>query len=104
MEFSSEKLARCLEIAGNGPQISLKVVVFDEADYAFARRVHELHPRIPFFLSIGNDAPLEDVALDSAVYTARVEWLLERCARDGWFSPTILPQLHVLLWGNKRGV
>ena len=106
MEFSPEKLARVLEVASgeNGPHISLKVVVFDEADYAFARRVHELHPQIPFFLSIGNDAPLEGVDVDFSAYAARVEWLLARCARDGWFSPTILPQFHVLLWGNKRGV
>jgi hypothetical protein len=23
---------------------------------------------------------------------------------DGWFAATVLPQLHVLAWGNKRGV
>jgi 7-carboxy-7-deazaguanine synthase len=33
-----------------------------------------------------------------------LEWLLARAGRDGWFDATISPQLHVLLWGNKRGV
>jgi 7-carboxy-7-deazaguanine synthase len=23
---------------------------------------------------------------------------------DRWFAVTVLPQLHVLAWGNKRGV
>ena len=23
---------------------------------------------------------------------------------DGWFAARVLPQLHVLVWGNKRGV
>lgn len=23
---------------------------------------------------------------------------------DRWFAATVLPQLHVLAWGNKRGV
>ena len=104
MEFRPEALARCLEVAGQKPQVSLKVVVFDEADYAFARRVHDLHPHVPFYLSVGNPAPLESHAVDTGDLTARLEWLMERCARDGWFTPTILPQLHVLLWGNKRGV
>jgi len=25
-------------------------------------------------------------------------------ARDGWTETVILPQIHVLLWGQKRGV
>ncbi|PVE20456.1 7-carboxy-7-deazaguanine synthase QueE, partial [Microvirga sp. KLBC 81] len=25
-------------------------------------------------------------------------------AADRWFTATVLPQLHVLAWGNKRGV
>jgi len=35
---------------------------------------------------------------------ARYEWLIGRALSDRWFTPTILPQLHVLVWGNKRGV
>jgi 7-carboxy-7-deazaguanine synthase len=104
MVFKPELLAECIEVAGDGPQISLKVVVFDEADYQFARQIHALHPTIPFYLSIGNTAPVEEEDLDNRVFAEKLEWLLARCATDGWFSPTILPQLHVLLWGNKRGV
>ncbi len=107
MEFSAENLARCLEIARGGTkntQISIKIVVFDEADFGFARRVYELHSDVPFYLSIGNDSVMTGQNADNAALTQKLEWLLERCAREKWFDVTLTPQLHVLLWGNKRGV
>ncbi len=109
MEFSPDQLARCLEVArqnserGN-PHISIKVVVFDEADFQFARGVHDLHPDVPFYLSIGNDSVITGAEADNAALTRQLEWLLERCAQERWFGVTLTPQLHVLLWGNKRGV
>lgn len=103
MEFRPEALRDCI-VAGQGASLSLKVVVFDEADYLFARQIHQAHPEIPFFLSVGNPSPQQGTESDSSELTHSLEWLLNRAARDGWFSVTILPQLHVLLWGNKRGV
>jgi 7-carboxy-7-deazaguanine synthase len=35
---------------------------------------------------------------------ARLDWLVARTLSDHWYAPKILPQLHVMLWGNKRGV
>jgi 7-carboxy-7-deazaguanine synthase len=34
----------------------------------------------------------------------RFRWLVDKVAADRWFTATVLPQLHVLAWGNKRGV
>jgi 7-carboxy-7-deazaguanine synthase len=34
----------------------------------------------------------------------RLRWLAGRVIADDWFAATVLPQLHVLAWGNKRGV
>ena len=31
-------------------------------------------------------------------------WLIDKTIEDQWFDAYILPQLHVILWGNKRGV
>lgn len=103
MEFSPEMLARCLEVAARVEK-SLKVVVFDEADFQFARQVHQLHPDVPFYLSVGNPTAQSGDEADSAALTRQLEWILERCAREKWFDVTLLPQLHVMLWGNKRGV
>ena len=107
MEFSPEQLQRCLDVARAGnreTQISIKVVVFDDADFQFARRVYELHRDVPFYLSIGNDSVISGGDADNAALTRKLEWLLERCAQEKWFDVTLTPQLHVLLWGNKRGV
>jgi 7-carboxy-7-deazaguanine synthase len=34
----------------------------------------------------------------------RFRWLIGKVTRDRWFAATVLPQLHVLVWGNRRGV
>ena len=107
MEFAPETLARCLAVAASGArttQVSIKVVVFDEADFLFARGVYELHRDVPFYLSVGNDSIVAGHEADNAALTQQLEWLLERCAQEKWFDVTLTPQLHVLLWGNKRGV
>jgi 7-carboxy-7-deazaguanine synthase len=33
-----------------------------------------------------------------------MRWLVDRVTGDGWFDAKVLPQLHVMIWGNKRGV
>jgi 7-carboxy-7-deazaguanine synthase len=34
----------------------------------------------------------------------RLRWLIGRVTQDRWFDATVLPQLHVLAWGTRRGV
>jgi 7-carboxy-7-deazaguanine synthase len=34
----------------------------------------------------------------------RLRWLVDKVVADRWFAATVMPQLHVLAWGNKRGV
>ena len=98
-----DKLAACVA-AGPSGATSLKVVVFDEADLAFARDIHRAHPDLPFFVQPGNahtnDEPANVAGLLDAYRT-----LCERVASEPelrfW---RVLPQLHVLAWGNARGV
>ena len=100
------RLEQCLEAAGDAA-VSLKVAVFDEADYAFAKRIGETYPDLPLYLQVGNPAFPEAEGHDiddlPAVLMARYRWLVERIVADRWFRPTLLPQLHVLAWGNERG-
>ncbi|AJC81248.1 7-carboxy-7-deazaguanine synthase [Rhizobium etli bv. phaseoli str. IE4803] len=102
------ELGNCLRLTAGGPEIALKIVVFDDADYAFARQVGERYPYIPLYLQPGNHTPPppddDDARIDIDGVMDRMHWLVEKVTTDRWFAPRVLPQLHVLLWGNKRGV
>jgi 7-carboxy-7-deazaguanine synthase len=93
-------LQNCIDCAGTSAQVTLKIVVFDEADYLFAREVHQRFPHLPFVLQTGT---LGEKNGESNI-TASTEWLLARAMQDNWPNLRVLPQLHVLLWGQKRGV
>ncbi len=91
----------------NLPAISFKIVIFDEEDFAYAREVHQRYPEIPLYLQPGNHTPPQpqsSASLDINGILERMDWLVQRVIKEGWYDVTVLPQLHVLLWGNKRGV
>lgn len=86
--------------------VSLKVVIFDEEDFMYAEMIHTRYPQIPFYLQIGNDDVLtvDDQALVSNLLN-RFEWLIDRAMKSTIMNDArVLPQLHALIWGNKRGV
>ena len=103
------KLKGCLKAAGERTATIFKVVIFDDEDYAYARDVASRFPEIPMYLQVGNAYP-SDIASDEAPepdvsrLLERYSWLAEKVLADGWNEATVLPQLHVLIWGNKRGV
>lgn len=79
---------------------ALKIVVFDDADLAWAVERFADYPQWPRFLSCGTGIgePLADTA-------ARYRWLCERVAATGSLCDVrVLPQLHVVAWGHARGV
>ncbi|RYG73098.1 7-carboxy-7-deazaguanine synthase QueE [Lentibacillus lipolyticus] len=85
---------------------SLKVVVFDDEDYNYAKKVHFRYPHIPFFLQVGNDdsKTANDQQLVSQLLH-KYEKLVDKTIEDNEFKDVkILPQLHTYIWGNKRGV
>jgi len=101
MSCDFEKLAACIA-AADGASLSLKFVVRDDEDYLFARRVAARFPRLPVCLQPCNDKG------GSSAGTGEVELellraLVARTLSDGWFEARVLPQLHLLLWGNQRG-
>jgi 7-carboxy-7-deazaguanine synthase len=92
--------------AASGAHVVLKIVVFDEADYVWASALRARHPRLPFHLSCGTDPPAAGTSHTEALagVSQRYRWLCERAARDpAMDGARILPQLHVLAWGHKRG-
>lgn len=108
MAFDPQSLQSCLVMAGTGPRIVLKFVVFDDVDFAFARSVSALCPGLPVYLQPGNHTPpppeADDAVIDMDGIMERMHWLVDRVVAEGWFEAVVLPQLHVLLWGNRRGV
>lgn len=111
MTTDEAALDACVALGTGGPRIILKVTIFDDGDYAFARSVAARYPQLAVYLQVGNPAPgrtTEDWAgrndANDDELRRRYRWLLDKAAGDRWFDVTILPQLHVYVWGNKRGV
>ncbi|MED2709430.1 MULTISPECIES: 7-carboxy-7-deazaguanine synthase QueE [Bacillus cereus group] len=85
---------------------SLKVVVFEDYDFEYAVKVHKRYPQVPFFLQVGNDdtKTVDDVALIKNLLQ-KYERLIEKVVQCKEMNDAkVLPQLHALVWGNKRGV
>ncbi|MGR5997175.1 7-carboxy-7-deazaguanine synthase QueE [Bacillus cereus] len=97
-----DSIIRKLEIK----DISLKVVVFEDYDFEYAVNVHKRYPHVPFFLQVGNDdtKTMDDAALIKNLLL-KYERLIEKAVQCKEMNDAkILPQLHALVWGNKRGV
>ncbi len=94
----------CRRFGAAARQQVMKIVIFHEADYQWAREVHSRHPDMPLYLQPGNPEVDPATPVDLQALADRLRWLTEKAMADGWFAARILPQLHVLIWGNKRGV
>lgn len=89
-------------------QVSVKIVVFDMADFYYAKDVFEQLPHyVAKYISIGTPRELDGNELKLHIldtYRKISEQLLDweniRWAR----SVTVLPQLHVLMWAHQQGV
>ncbi|KMK76553.1 7-carboxy-7-deazaguanine synthase QueE [Alkalihalobacillus pseudalcaliphilus] len=89
-----------------GRNVSLKVVVFDDTDFEYATAIHQRYPDIPFFLQVGNDdSQTEENEQLLQRLLNKYEWLIDKAIQSKEMNNAkVLPQLHTLLWGNKRGV
>lgn len=88
--------------AGRSP--TLKVVVFDEADYEWAAGVFARFPGTSRFLSAGTDIAAGDLAAVRAAIGDRYAWLCELAAGDPRMrNVRLLPQLHAVAFGMERG-
>ncbi len=101
-----DQIIRNLENQKGSHHVSLKVVVFDDEDYEYAKKVHHRYPDIPFFLQVGNDdtKTTDDQELIQRLLK-KYEWLINKVMEDNELKNVkVLPQLHTYVWGNKRGV
>ncbi|MFC4321528.1 7-carboxy-7-deazaguanine synthase QueE [Litchfieldia salsa] len=95
-----------MKATDNRNQTSLKVVVFNDEDYNYAKMVHLRYPEIPFFLQVGNeDNKTTDDQMLINELLKKYEWLINKVMADDELKDVkVLPQLHTYIWGNKRGV
>lgn len=97
------KFDACLAAAA-GTETVMKIVVFDLQDLDWARAAADRYPQLPLYLQPGNSETDPALPVDAQGLADRMLWLVEETVGKGWLTPRILPQLHVLIWGNKRGV
>ncbi|WP_223700986.1 7-carboxy-7-deazaguanine synthase QueE [Sutcliffiella deserti] len=85
---------------------SLKIVVFNEEDLNYAKQVHQRYPHLTFYIQVGNeDTQTEDNENLVNKLLTQYEWLIDKVMKDDELNNAhVLPQLHTLIWGNKRGV
>lgn len=78
---------------------SLKIVIFNDTDFEYAKAVHLRYPDVSTYLQVGNDDMLVKKLL------VKYEWLIDKAMHSKEMNDVkVLPQLHTLVWGNRRGV
>lgn len=91
----------------DGVAWSFKIVIFDEGDLAYAKALFKRYegrlPDINYF-SVGNENAQEEGDIAGRLLT-KLEWLWNQVLTDPDFNHVRpLPQLHTLIYNNKKGV
>lgn len=90
------------------PGFNLKVVVFGDPDITFAMMIHLRYPDVPFYISLGNPyLPGEPIAREKQLLglLTSMAWLEKKVTSIPELrEAVVLPQMHVLMHGNKEGV
>jgi 7-carboxy-7-deazaguanine synthase len=73
------------------PKDQLKFVINDGLDYEYAKSVLKSHK-------------IEASIIFQPVHGTNLKWLAQRVIEDKLEDVRILPQLHKIIWGEKRGV
>lgn len=96
---------------GSKQQVAIKIPVFDEVDFEFAKKYYDmvmynrdsLNINVDLYLSVGNTDVHESGVIAPRVL-ADYENLIDMVNSSEMKRVFILPQVHTLVWGNKQGV
>jgi 7-carboxy-7-deazaguanine synthase len=106
MEVIQEIIRRRTAWGHNGTV--LKTVAFNHDDLMFAKNLHQRFPGVPFYISAGTlpagEYSPEGDALRQSICEGLRELVEQIITIPEFANVTILPQMHVLLWGRKKGV
>lgn len=80
----------------------LKMVILTLEDYQYAQELHQRYPEVPMVLQACNELSRDT----NGNLLAKYRSLVEIAANDSAMGDgvRVLPQMHVLAWGNRRGV
>ena len=92
---------------GNTCLMDIKIPVFNVRDLEFAETIAALNPDAHLYLSVGNDILPQDLGLLLSDHRDRLLGAMDLIYeavknRPGLANAIVLPQLHVLLWGNRQ--
>lgn len=85
---------------------SIKVVVFNDEDFKWAKRLHKHFPSPTYewYLQVGNEDVVEDGEIAGRLLES-YDWLCNKVIEEKSMAHVRpLPQLHTLIWGNKQSV
>ncbi|WP_419895587.1 7-carboxy-7-deazaguanine synthase QueE [Macrococcus psychrotolerans] len=89
----------------NSDKVTLKVVIFNDDDYHFSKMIHKRYPHIKMYLQVGNPYLDDTVEDHTSRLLSHYETLIDKVMPDSEMNDVyITPQLHTLLWSNKKGV
>jgi 7-carboxy-7-deazaguanine synthase len=114
-KFEQAKFERFLHMLAGHPGFTVKVVIMDQRDIEFAASLlstyNYLQGQDRFWLSLGNPMPppadegVTETPFRLAELIMHYQCLLEDILQDPRVKAArVLPQVHVLIWGNKKGV
>ncbi|PNZ62018.1 7-carboxy-7-deazaguanine synthase QueE, partial [Staphylococcus condimenti] len=94
LEILDDVIAQCVP-----ESLNLKVVIFEDEDFNFAKEIHHRYPDIPFYLQVGNPYLEDKVEKHTERLLERYENLVETVMHSSEMNKVyVLPQLHTLLW------
>ena len=85
-----EKYMKLENIDYLGPKDYLKFVIKDERDFQYAKSIIE-------------ERDIKSEIVFQPVWGTELRWLAERVLDEG-LNVRVLPQLHKIIWGERRGV
>lgn len=96
LDFIVEKLPK--------DRVTFKIPIFNDEDLDFAKMIQDRYQPDVLYLSAGNPEPKADGSIVQH-QLERLAQLWDRVAKDdSWGNVRVLPQLHTLVYDNKRGV
>lgn len=90
----------------NLQQIVIKIPVFDDEDFQFAKKYYdltEMYDNVKMYISVGNTDTTESGDISRRVLDD-YEKLINRVMNSEMKKVYVLPQVHTLVWNNKSGV